>query len=70
MSNFEKEHWKARLKHMLKYIVGSLNIDLCFIKRYDTLFLKGYVNSNFTGDRDSRKSTIALYFTLGGNCIS
>ena len=28
------------------------------------------MDSDFAGDRDSRKSTTAYYFTLGGNCIS
>ncbi|XP_031262654.1 phospholipase D delta-like [Pistacia vera] len=29
-----------------------------------------YVDADFAGDRDSRKSTTAYYFILGGNCVS
>ena len=69
MSNPGKEHWNA-LKHLLKYINCTLNFGLFYKNRYDTLDLVGYVDSDFAGDRDSRKSTTAYYFTLGGNCIS
>jgi len=37
---------------------------------FDSLDLAGYVDSDFAGDRDSRKSTTSYFFTLGGNCIS
>ena len=32
--------------------------------------LIGYVDANYGGDRDNRKSTTSFYFTLGSNCIS
>lgn len=69
MSNLRMEHWRA-LKCSFRYIASSLDVALCFIKRYDTLLLKGYVDFDFIGGRDSRKSTTTLFFTLSGNCIS
>ena len=69
MSNPGKEHWNA-LKHLLKYINSSLHAGLCYKNWSNTLDLVGYVDSDFAGDRDSRKSTTAYFFTLGGNCIS
>ena len=69
MSNPGHEHWKA-LQWVLSYINGSLNTGLIYKHKYDTLDLVGYVDSDFAGDRDSRKSTTAYYFTLGGNCVS
>ena len=69
MSNHEKVHWEA-LKYVLKYINSSLNVGLIFEKRSDTLDLVGYVDSDFVGDRDSRKSTTSYFFTLGGNYFS
>lgn len=39
-------------------------------KRSEKLTLKGYVDSDFAGDRDSRKSTTVCFFTLGDNCIT
>ena len=32
--------------------------------------LQGYVDANFVGDIDSRKSTTRFFFTLGGTAIS
>lgn len=69
MSNPGKTHWDA-LKYMLRYINGTVDIGLCYKRRFDALNLVGYVDSDFAGDRDSRKSTTAYFFTLGGNCIS
>ena len=63
MSNPGKPHWLA-LKHLLRYINGSLNTGLCYEKRKNTLDLVGFVDADFAGDRDSRKSTTSYYFTL------
>ncbi|XP_031263342.1 receptor-like protein EIX1 [Pistacia vera] len=69
MSNPGNEHWNA-LKWLMRYINGTVQIGLMFCKRYASLDLVGYVDADFAGDRDSRKSTTAYYFTLGGNCVS
>lgn len=69
MSNPGYEHWNA-LKWLLRYINSTVHFGLNFCKRNASLDLVGYVDSDFAGDRDSRKSTTAYYFTLGGNCIS
>ncbi|XP_031259821.1 secreted RxLR effector protein 161-like [Pistacia vera] len=69
MSNPGIEHWVA-LKWTLRYINTTMYVGLEYCKRTPALDLVGYVDSDFAGDRDSRKSTTAYYFTLGGNCIS
>ena len=69
MSNPGIDHWNA-LKYLLRYSNSSLHLGLCYEKRKASLDLVGFVDSNFAGDRDSRKSTTAFYFTLGGDCIS
>ncbi|XP_031270865.1 secreted RxLR effector protein 161-like [Pistacia vera] len=69
MANPSSEHWTA-LKGVLRYINGTLNVGLNFYKRHNTLDLVGFVDSDFVGDKDTRKSTTSYYFTLGGNCIS
>ncbi|XP_031262834.1 secreted RxLR effector protein 161-like [Pistacia vera] len=44
----------------------SLLSSLC-----QTLVLNtGFVDSDFTSDKDTRKSTTAYLFTVGGNCVS
>ncbi|XP_031255460.1 secreted RxLR effector protein 161-like [Pistacia vera] len=69
MSNPGLERWVA-LKWLLRYINSTMHVGLDFCKRNSTLDLVGYVDSDFAGDRDSRKSTTAYCFTLGGNCIN
>lgn len=44
---------------------------VCFTRRdIKHLILWGYVDFDFAGDRDSRKSTIAYYFIFERNYIS
>ncbi|XP_031281997.1 secreted RxLR effector protein 161-like [Pistacia vera] len=69
MSNPSIEHWLA-LKWLMKYINSTIYVGLEYKKRGNSLDLVGYVNSDFAGDMDTRKSTTSYYFTLGGNCIS
>ncbi|KAL6328733.1 hypothetical protein AAG906_003750 [Vitis piasezkii] len=67
MSRPRKQHWEA-VKWILRYLKGSLDTCLCFTGA--SLKLQGYVNADFTGDIDSRKSTTRFVFTLGGTTIS
>ncbi|XP_031263243.1 secreted RxLR effector protein 161-like [Pistacia vera] len=69
MSNPGFDHWLA-LKWLLRYINSSVHVGLEYGKRYDSVDLVGFVDSDFAGDKDSRKSTTAYMFTLGGNCVS
>ncbi|RVW80140.1 Retrovirus-related Pol polyprotein from transposon TNT 1-94 [Vitis vinifera] len=67
MSRPGKQHWEA-VKWILRYLKGSLDTCLCFIGA--SLKLQGYVDADFAGDIDSRKSTTGFVFTLGGTTIS
>ncbi|RVX14680.1 Retrovirus-related Pol polyprotein from transposon TNT 1-94 [Vitis vinifera] len=67
MSMPGKQHWEA-VKWILRYLKGSLDTCLCFTGA--SLKLQGYVDADFAGDIDSRKSTTGFVFTLGGTAIS
>ncbi|RVW81651.1 Retrovirus-related Pol polyprotein from transposon TNT 1-94 [Vitis vinifera] len=67
MSRPGKQHWEA-VKWILRYLKGSLDTCLCFTSV--SLKLQGYVDADFAGDIDSKKSTIVFVFTLGGTAIS
>ena len=67
MSRPGKQHWEA-VKWILRYLRGSSNTCLCFTGA--SLKLHGYVDADFSGDIDSRKSTTKFAFTLGGTTIS
>ncbi|WJZ96998.1 hypothetical protein VitviT2T_015634 [Vitis vinifera] len=67
MSRPRKQQWEA-VKWILRYLKGSLDTCLCFTSA--SLKLQGYVDTDFAGDIDSKKSTTGFVFTLGGTIIS
>ena len=67
MSRPGKQHWEA-VKWILRYLKGSS--DTCLYFTGASLKLQGYVDADFAGDIDSRKSTNGFVFTLGGTVIS
>ncbi|XP_031262813.1 secreted RxLR effector protein 161-like [Pistacia vera] len=69
ISNPGTKHWSA-LKWVLRYINGTSHVGLEYCKRYNSLDLVGFVDFDFVGDKDTRKSTTSYFFTLGGNCVS
>uniref|UniRef100_A0A7N2QZR7 Integrase catalytic domain-containing protein n=1 Tax=Quercus lobata TaxID=97700 RepID=A0A7N2QZR7_QUELO len=62
-----KQHWET-IKWILRYLKGSS--DTCFWFTGASLKLQGYVDADFAGDIDSRKSNTGFVFTLGGTAIS
>ena len=67
MSRLGKQNWEV-VKWILRYLRDSSNTYLCFTGA--SLELQGYINADFAGDIDSRKSTIGFIFTLGSTTIS
>ena len=63
MENPGGEHWSV-IKRILKYIKGTLGDALCF--GGSELVVKGYVDSDFAGDLDKRRSATAYVSTLVG----
>ena len=63
----EKQHWEA-VKWILRYLKDSS--DTCLYFTSASWKLQGYVDADFAGDIDSRKSTTGFVFTLGGTAIS
>jgi hypothetical protein len=53
----------------LRYVVGTLHFGLWYTKS-DCNQLFGYIDSNFAGSLDDRKSTSGHVFQLGTNLIS
>ncbi|KAH9689341.1 Integrase catalytic domain-containing protein [Citrus sinensis] len=67
MANPGGEHWIA-VKRILRYIRGTSYVALCYGGSEFTV--RGYVDSDFAGDLDKRKSTTGYVFTLAGAAIS
>ncbi|KAH9723668.1 hypothetical protein KPL70_007189 [Citrus sinensis] len=67
MANPGGEHWIA-VKRILRYIRGTSDVALCYGGSEFTV--RGYVDSDFAGDLDKRKSTTGYVFTLAGAAVS
>jgi len=67
MASPGQEHWNI-VKRILRCVRGTSDAALCF--RGSEFIVKGYVNSDFAGNLDKRKSTIGYVFTLAGVAVS
>ena len=67
MMNPGREYWIA-VKRILRYIRGTSNVALCY--RGSEFILRGYVDLDFVGDLDKRKSTTGYVFTLVGAAVN
>ncbi|XP_073116195.1 secreted RxLR effector protein 161-like [Elaeis guineensis] len=80
MANLGKEHWKA-LKWVLRYLQGTRSLGLIFgyqggLGRTSDDSgnvsgpLEGFVDADYAGDWDTRRSTIGYIFSMYGGPIS
>ncbi|PSS08126.1 Endonuclease [Actinidia chinensis var. chinensis] len=69
MHNPGKVHWQA-VKWILRYIHGTVNVGLKF-QRDDksSQYSVGYVDSDYAGDLDKRRSTTGYVFTMAGGPV-
>lgn len=69
MANSGRKHWKA-FQWLLKYLKGTFKVGLMFNHCKKGVVLKGYVDFDYAGDKDRRRSTSFYMFTLCNNCIN
>jgi hypothetical protein len=55
------EHWAA-VKHILRYIKGTINFSVVYLKERGKVKILGYSDSDMAGDIDDRKSSGMAYF--------
>ncbi|KAG8501645.1 hypothetical protein CXB51_004727 [Gossypium anomalum] len=67
IANPGKEHWKA-VQWILRYLRGTTDVCLQFGRTEDGVI--GYVDADFAGDLDRRRSLTGYVFTIGGCAIS
>ncbi|KAL5565857.1 hypothetical protein UlMin_029021 [Ulmus minor] len=70
MSNPGKDHWEA-VKWIFRYVKGASDVGLLY-KRCESASAKlvGYVDADFAGDLDKRRSLTGYVFTLFGCTVS
>ncbi|KAL3634979.1 hypothetical protein CASFOL_022033 [Castilleja foliolosa] len=69
MGNPGKTHWQAA-KWFLRYVKGSLHTRLVYRQSDEDVMIRGYVDSDYAGCSDTRKSTTGYVFTCFGGAIS
>src|SRR4029450_12534750 len=67
MANPGKRHWEA-VKWILRYLRGTTDRCLCF--RKGDLRLQGFVDADFAGEVDHKRSTTGYIFTMGTTTVS
>lgn len=58
------------MKLLLRYIGSTTNLGLKYTKHSDIISMEGFVDFDYAGDKDSRKSTSSYYFFVSGNYVS
>lgn len=66
-SKNNEELWKC-LKHLLRYIKGTVNLKLTYVKCDYKQLVVGYADSDWGGDVIDRKSTTGHVFKVFDNC--
>jgi hypothetical protein len=72
MSKPGKEHWTT-VKRVFRYLRGTTNYGLCYQGRprlHRVVDIHGFVDANWAGDLDRRRSTSGYVFNLFGGAIS
>ncbi|GMI71563.1 hypothetical protein HRI_000825600 [Hibiscus trionum] len=68
MSKLGRSHWEA-VKWIFRYLKGTVGHGIVFSSQRHDLLIVGYVDSDYAGDLDDRRSTTGNVFTLGGGPI-
>jgi hypothetical protein len=63
MANSGKQHWNA-VKWIFRYLKSTTDYSITFVRQKSDLLVVGYVDADYAGDLDDRRSTMGYVFTL------
>ena len=66
LSKPEPTDW-VMLKHVLKYVKGTVDHKLCYLKSPNGLDIYGYSDSDWASSTEDRRSTTGYYFALNAS---
>ena len=67
MSNPSKKHWEA-VKSIMRYLNGTRKVCICFGSK--ELCVEGYIDADYVGDMDKRRSTSGYVFMFASGAVS
>jgi len=68
MSKSGRQHWEA-VKWIFRYLRCTVRHDIVFGNQQGDHLIVGYVDSNYAGDLDNRRSTTGYVFTISGGPV-
>jgi len=68
MSKPGRQHWAA-VKWIFKYLGGTVRHGIVFGNQHGDPLVVGYVDSDYAGDLDNRRSITGYVFTLNGGPV-
>ncbi|TXG57384.1 hypothetical protein EZV62_018697 [Acer yangbiense] len=69
MANLGKEHWNA-IEWILRYLKGTKELGIMFERQHGENNIVWFVDSDYAGDLDKRRSTMQYVFTCADGPIS
>jgi hypothetical protein len=69
MANSGRQHWDA-FKWIFRYLRGTTDYDITFVRQKIDLSVVEYVDADYAGVLNDRRSTTSYMFTLVGRPIS
>ena len=69
MTTPSKEHWIV-IKRVFKYLRGTTYFSICYHGNYKDVGVHGFVDSDWDGDIDGRRSTNGYVFRLFGGVVN
>jgi hypothetical protein len=67
-SNPSQDHVQA-IKRIFRYLKGTVTLGIIYFSAYNSLYLQGYYNADYTGDLATTKRTTGYLFVLAGGPI-
>ena len=64
-----KEHW-TNIKRVFRYLRGMTDFAICYYGNYEDVRVHGFIDSDWAGEIDGRRSTSDYVFRLFGGAIS
>jgi len=68
MSKLGRQHWEA-VKWIFRYLRGTVGHGIVFGNQQGDPLIIGYVDSDYAGDLDNRRSTTGYVFTINGGLV-
>jgi hypothetical protein len=68
MANSGRQHWDV-VKCIFRYVKCTIEYGITFVRQKSDLSVVSYIDADYIGDLDDRRSTIGYVFTLVGGPI-